>query len=79
MNSQSKEKQQGKRCEAAEGHTLPEESVLLQEWKEPQMRRWHHPVSAEEEPAWRYLCQAMGYQNQLLSEIKVLLEKLYLK
>ena len=79
MNGQSREKQQEKGCEAAEARTPPEVSVPLREWKEPQMRRWRHPVSAEEEPAWQYLCQAVGYQNQLLSEIKVLLEKLYLK
>lgn len=46
---------------------------------EPQMRRWQHPVEEEESPAWQYLCQAAAYQNQLLSEIKVLLEKLNLK
>ena len=75
MNSQSREK----RNEAAADRVQELAPAQVPEWKEPQMRRWRHPVSVEEEPAWQYLCQAVGYQNQLLSEIKVLLEKLYLK
>ena len=46
---------------------------------EPVMRRWPHPVDGAEcvgaeDPALHYIRCALSYQNQLLSDIKVLLE-----
>ena len=51
---------------------------------EPEMRRWPHPVVSETQslstqdlPAvLHYIHCALSYQNQLLSEIRVLLESL---
>jgi hypothetical protein len=47
---------------------------------EPEVRRWPHPVepAAERttEPALQYIQCALSYQNQLLAEIKSLLEEL---
>lgn len=49
---------------------------------EPEMRRWPHPVAgaapACEVPAdaLQYIHCALSYQNQLLADIKVLLERL---
>ncbi len=48
---------------------------------EPPVRRWVHPVDCvetvqAEEPALHYIRCALSYQNQLLSEIKTLLEQL---
>jgi len=48
---------------------------------EPPVRRWPHPVDGTEpaqtgDPALHYIRCALSYQNQLLSDIKVLLEKL---
>jgi hypothetical protein len=47
---------------------------------EPEVRRWPHPVelAAERtaEPALQYIQCALSYQNQLLSEIKTLLEQI---
>lgn len=50
---------------------------------EPEVRRWPHPVGQEElpsssapEPALHYIRCALSYQNQLLADIKVLLEQL---
>ena len=46
---------------------------------EPVMRRWPHPVDGTdciqpEDPALHYIRCALSYQNQLLSDIKALLE-----
>lgn len=50
---------------------------------EPPMRRWPHPVSGpvpisirEADPTFHYIRCALSYQNQLLAEIKTLLEEL---
>ena len=48
---------------------------------EPEVRRWPHPVegggrAAAPEPAMHYIRCALSYQNQLLADIKVLLEQL---
>ena len=50
---------------------------------EPQMRRWPHPIPGEKLPeeaaaSLHYISCALSYQNQLLSDIKVLLEQLEL-
>ena len=47
--------------------------------KEPVMRRWPHPVvtaSPQEDAALHYISCALSYQNQLLADIKVLLERM---
>ena len=49
--------------------------------QEPPVRRWPHPVDGMEpvqsgDPALHYVRCALSYQNQLLAEIKALLEKL---
>ncbi len=42
------------------------------------MRRWPHPVQRpperEEDPVVRYIRCALAYQNQMLADIKALLE-----
>lgn len=48
---------------------------------EPEVRRWPHPVedpapAPGPEPALHYIRCALSYQNQLLADIKVLLEQL---
>jgi len=48
---------------------------------EPVMRRWPHPVDGTdciqtEDPALHYIRCALSYQNQLLSDIKALLERI---
>ena len=50
-------------------------------YPEPEVRRWPHPTHAAPEPenlsaALHYLCCSLSYQNQLLSEIRSLLEGL---
>ena len=48
---------------------------------EPPVRRWPHPVDGTEpiqagDPALHYIRCSLSYQNQLLAEIKTLLEQL---
>ena len=46
---------------------------------EPPVRRWPHPVAEPEpgaEPALHYIQCALSYQNQLLADIKTLLQQL---
>ena len=48
---------------------------------EPPVRRWPHPVEGVEpiqdlDPALHYLRCALSYQNQLLADIKTLLQQL---
>lgn len=48
---------------------------------EPEVRRWPHPLedggsSPVPEPAMHYIRCALSYQNQLLADIKALLETL---
>ena len=50
-------------------------------FSEPTVRRWPHPVdgtepSQSEDPALHYIRCALSYQNQLLADIKALLETL---
>ena len=49
-------------------------------YAEPEVRRWPHPLedppSPAPEPAMHYIRCALSYQNQLLADIKVLLEQL---
>ena len=48
---------------------------------EPPVRRWPHPVegapsTADLDPALHYIRCALSYQNQLLADIKTLLQQL---
>ncbi len=48
---------------------------------EPVMRRWPHPVEGTElvsrtDPTLHYIHCALSYQNQLLADIKTLLQQL---
>jgi len=48
---------------------------------EPEVRRWPHPMgdapaAPAPEPALHYIRCALSYQNQLLADIKALLERL---
>lgn len=48
---------------------------------EPEVRRWPHPVTDDPaapapEPALHYIRCALSYQNQLLADIKTLLEQM---
>lgn len=48
---------------------------------EPEVRRWTHPIPQPCDPVstevtLHYICCALSYQNELLSEIKTLLEQL---
>lgn len=52
-------------------------------YKEPEVRRWPHPLedgslppASAPEPALHYIRCALSYQNQLLADIKVLLEQM---
>lgn len=50
-------------------------------YTEPEVRRWPHPLedggsSPAPEPAMHYIRCALSYQNQLLADIKALLEQL---
>ena len=56
---------------AAAGPTTPE----------PPVRRWPHPVngaelSREQDSISHYICCALSYQNQLLADIKSLLQQI---
>ena len=42
---------------------------------EPPVRRWPHPVEGVD-PALHYIRCALSYQNQLLADIKTLLQQL---
>ena len=58
----------------AAGDTPPEKV-----FREPQMRRWPHPVEVREErisPSLHYIHCALAYQNQTLADIKALLQQL---
>lgn len=48
-------------------------------YTEPETRRWPHPLedpAPAPEPAMHYIRCALSYQNQLLADIKALLERL---
>lgn len=49
-------------------------------YTEPEVRRWPHPLedppAPAPEPAMHYIRCALSYQNQLLADIKALLEQL---
>jgi len=74
---------QGTRQQPAAGGTVMKQREPFSH-PEPEMRRWPHPVISEAQspstqdlPAvLHYIHCALSYQNQLLSEIRVLLESL---
>ena len=42
---------------------------------EPPVRRWPHPIQPDlPQPDLHYVCCTLAYQNQLLADIKALLE-----
>lgn len=50
-------------------------------FQEPEMRRWPHPVNCgsgecPDDTALHFIRCALSYQNQLLADIKTLLERL---
>ena len=58
--------------------TAPQESSTA--FSEPEVRRWPHPVGVAEpavssDTALYYIRCALSYQNQLLADIKALLEQ----
>ena len=68
-----------------QGRGGPEPSVMPQSGvpttPEPPVRRWPHPVEGTEpvqmtDPALHFIHCALSYQNQLLADIKTLLEEL---
>ena len=67
------------RCRS--GRPVPVQSVPRPAAQEPPVRRWPHPVGCQEpplppEPTLHYIRCALSYQNQLLSEIKTLLQQM---
>ena len=62
-----------------ENHSTQQAGPPLPE--EPAVRRWPHPVGGVEpgqqpDPALHYIRCALSYQNQMLADIKALLERL---
>ena len=60
------------------------QSALPTDFTEPAVRRWPHPVDGTrpaqtDDPALHYIRCALSYQNQLLAEIKTLLETMAVK
>ena len=50
-------------------------------YPEPPVRRWSHPIegvaaSRENDPTLHYIYCALSYQNQLLADIKALLQQM---
>ena len=61
------------------GQTVP--GGISMDIPEPEVRRWPHPVTGDlpeqlPEPALHYIRCALSYQNQLLADIKALLEQM---
>lgn len=61
------------------GQTVP--GGISMDIPEPEVRRWPHPVTGDlpeqfPEPALHYIRCALSYQNQLLAEMKTLLEQI---
>lgn len=61
--------------------SVPVQAVRSSAVQEPPVRRWPHPVGCQEtplppEPTLHYIRCALSYQNQLLSEIKSLLQRM---
>lgn len=68
------------RCRPARS-APPVRTVRSSAAPEPPVRRWPHPVGCQDpplppEPMLHYIRCALSYQNQLLSEIKTLLQQL---
>lgn len=68
-----------------QGRSGPEPSAMppagVPTTPEPPVRRWPHPIEGAEpvqaaDPAIHFIRCALSYQNQLLADIKVLLEEL---
>ena len=61
--------------------STPAQTARSSTAQEPPVRRWPHPVTSQDpplppEPTLHYIRCALSYQNQLLSEIKTLLQQI---
>ncbi len=64
------------RAPGRSGETAPPGTPI---YTEPEVRRWPHPLEdpvSPPEPAMHYIRCALSYQNQILADIKALLERL---
>ena len=66
------------RCRCRTVRSTPAAALVT---PEPPVRRWPHPVEGVEpaqdlDPALHYIRCALSYQNQLLADIKTLLQQL---
>ncbi len=69
------------RSRAAEGAVLALAASGVPTTPEPPVRRWPHPVDGVEpvqqtDPALHFIHCALSYQNELLADIKALLEQI---
>ena len=71
------------RCRCRTVRSTPAQAVpaAAQAPQEPPVRRWPHPVEGvepvlESDPTLHYIRCALSYQNQLLADIKTLLQQL---
>ena len=71
------------RCRCRTVRSTPAQAVpaAAQAPQEPPVRRWPHPVEGvepvlESDPTLHYIRCALSYQNQLLADIKALLQQL---
>ena len=71
------------RCRCRTVRSTPAQAVpaAAQAPQEPPVRRWPHPVEGagpaqDLDPALHYIRCALSYQNQLLADIKTLLQQL---
>ena len=64
--------------QSSKNHVAPPERPSLS-YPEPEVRRWPHPIcgihpSAQQEDPLHYVRCSLSYQNQLLADIKSLLQ-----
>ena len=69
------------RCRCRTVRSTPVPAPAAAAPPEPPVRRWPHPVEGVEpaqdlDPALHYIRCALSYQNQLLADIKTLLQQL---
>lgn len=69
------------RCRTVRSAPAPAPAAAAPVLPEPPVRRWPHPVEGAEpvqglDPALHYIRCALSYQNQLLADIKTLLQQL---
>ena len=69
------------RCRTVRSTPAPSSAAPAPSVPEPPVRRWPHPVEGvapaqDLDPALHYIRCALSYQNQLLADIKTLLQQL---